>query len=121
MPKIYSNKKTINIPFPDKVFNLYLEKFNVKSIDELNDVNTFFVIKSCHNDFKIGSLSLDDFSSIGGYFFGKLKPTSKASPLGSILLDIGELSFYIRVSESKSKFSEISNFLSSIDEYFKNH
>ncbi|MDD4026914.1 MAG: hypothetical protein PHO75_01830 [Candidatus Shapirobacteria bacterium] len=121
MPTIYSNKKTINIPFPDKVFNLYLEKGKVKSIDELNDINTFFIIKSCHNDFKIGSLSLDDFSSIGGYLFGKLKTISKSSPLGSVLLDIGELSFYIRISESKSKFSEIGNFLSKIDEYFENH
>ena len=121
MPTIYSNKKTINIHFPDKVFNLYLEKFNVKSIDELNDINTFFIIKSCYNDFKIGSLSLDDFSGIGGYLFSKLKPTSKSSKLGSVLLDVGKLSFYIRISESKPKFSEIGNFLSNIDEYFKNH
>lgn len=121
MPTIYTNKETIEIPFPEEVFDSYLKKNNLKSEEELNDVNIFLIIKDCYKDFKIGSLSLDDFSSIGGYFFGKLRPNSKSSRLGGILLDIGELNFYIRNSESKPKFSEIINFLSSIDEYFKNH
>jgi len=121
MPTIYTNKETIEIPFPEEVFDSYLKKNNLKSEEELNDINIFLIIKDCYKDFKIGSLSLDDFSSIGGYFFGKLEPNSKSSRLGGILLDIGELNFYIRNSESKPKFSEISNFLSSIDEYFINH
>jgi hypothetical protein len=121
MPKFYSKNKTINISFPNKVFDLYLERFNVKSEDELNDQNIFFIIKDCYKDFKKGILSLDDFSSIGGYFFDKLKPSSKSSNFGSALLNIGELNFYIRNSESKPKFSEINNFLSDIDEFFESY
>ncbi|MDD2482992.1 MAG: hypothetical protein PHE32_03445 [Candidatus Shapirobacteria bacterium] len=121
MPKIYSNKKTINIPFPNKVFDLYLDKFKVKSEGELNDQNIFFIIKDCYKDFKEGSLSLDNFSSIGGYLFDKLKPSSKSSKFGSVLLDIGELNFYVRNTESKPKFSEINNFLSDIEEFFEKY
>ena len=121
MSIIYTNRETIEIPFPKKVFDSYLKKFNLNSEEELNNVNIFFVIKNCYKDFKIGILSLDDFSNIGGYFFGKLEPDSKSSRFGGVLLDIGELNFYIRNSNSKPKFTEISDFLSSIEEYFKNH
>jgi len=121
MPTIYTKGETIEIPFPKKAFNYYLKKNNLKSEKNLNDVNIFFIIKNCYKDFKKGILSLDDFSSIGGYFFGKLKPSSKSSKFGSVLLDIGELNFYIRNTESESKFSELSDFLSSIDEFFESY
>lgn len=121
MPTIYSKKETIEIPFPDKSFDFYLEKFNLKSIDELNDLNIFWIVKDTYKDFKKGSLSLDDFSSIGGYLFSELKPSSKSSKFGSVLLDIGELNFYIRNTESELKFSELNNFLSDIDEFFKSY
>ena len=121
MTKIYSNKKTINIPFPNKVFALYLDRFKVKSEGELNDQNIFFIIKDCYKDFKEGSLSLDNFSSIGGYLFDKLKPNSKSSKFGSVLLDIGELNFYTRNTDSDLKFSELNNFLSDIEEFFEKY
>ena len=34
---------------------------------------------------------------------------------------IGELNYYVRNSDSKQKFSNLDDFLSNIDEYFKNH
>ncbi len=118
MTKFYSNKKTIEVPFPDKVFKSYLDKFKVESEDKLNDVNIFEIIRQCYKDFKNGLLSLDDFSSIGGYLFDKLTNNTKDRSLGSVLLDIGELNFYVRDTNSEQKNSDMENFLSSIDRYF---
>ncbi len=121
MPKFYSAKNVIDVPFPDDVFELYLTKFNLKSESELNDINIFEIIKACYKDFKNGSLSLDDFSSIGGYLFDKLTNNTKDRRLGSVLLDIGELNFYIRESDPKREFLEVNNFLSGIDTFFEQY
>lgn len=118
MAKFYSNKKPIEIPFPEKIFETYLNKFKVESEDKLNDVNIFEIVRQCYKDFKNGSLSLDNFSSIGGYLFDKLTNNAKDRSLGSVLLDIGELNFYVRNTDSKQNNSDINNFLSSIDRYF---
>ena len=44
MPKFYSNEEVIEVPFPDKVFEIYLKRFNVESEDKLNDINIFEII-----------------------------------------------------------------------------
>lgn len=121
MPKFYSNEEIMEVPFSDKVFEIYLKRFSVESEDKLNDVNIFEIIKDCHRDFKKGSLSLDNFSSIGGYLFDKLTNNTKARKLGSILLDIGELNFYVRNSDSKQKFSDVGTFLFEIDKFFEEY
>ena len=118
MAKFYSDKNIIEIPFPDEIFEACLKRFKVKSEDNLNDINIFEIVKACYKDFKKGFLSLDDFSSIGGYLFDKLTNNTKDRRLGSVLLDIGELNFYIRESDPKRKFLEVSNFLSDIDNFF---
>jgi hypothetical protein len=121
MSKFYLDKKTIDVPFPDEIFEIYLKRFNVESEDKLNDVNIFEIVKACYRDFKKGFLALDDFSSIGGYLFDKLTNNTKDRRFGSVLLDIGELNFYIRVSGPKQKFLELNNFLSEIDNFFKQY
>jgi len=121
MTKFYSSKKTIEIPFPNKVFESYLDKLSIKSEEELNNISIFQIIKKCYQDFKSGSLSLDNFSSIGGYLFNKLTNDAKDRSLGSVLLDIGELNFYIRDTNSKQNNSGIDNFLSSINRYFEQY
>ena len=121
MPKFYSDKNTIDILFPEQIFEVYLKRFNVESEDKLNDVNIFEIVKASYEDFKKGVLSLDNFSSVGGYLFDKLTNSSKDRRLGCVLLNIGELNFYIRNTDSKQKFSEISGFLSNIDEFFEQY
>lgn len=121
MPKFYSDKNSIDVPFPDQVFGSYLKRFNVEFEDKLNDVSIFNIVKAGYEDFKKGTLSLDNFSSIGGYLFDKLTNNSKSRKLGCVLLDIGELNFYIRNTDSKQKKSEIGGFLSDIDEFFEQY
>lgn len=121
MPKFYLDKNIIEIPFPDEVFDFYLGKFGIESEDKLNDINIFEIIKVGYKDFKKGSLSLDNFSSIGGYLFDKLTNDIKSRKLGSILLNIGELNFYVRESDPKQKFVEVNNFLSDIDNFFEKY
>jgi hypothetical protein len=121
MSTIYTQKKTINIPFPEDKFSIYLKQSNIKTTDKFNEQNTFWLIKTCYQDFKIGKLTLDDFSSIGDYLWAQSDNKLKNSRLGSVLLNIGELNFYIRDTNPTSKFLELANFLSEIEEYFKNH
>ena len=121
MPKFYSNKNIIEVSFPDKIFEFYLRKLSLESEDKFNDVNIFEIVKICYKDFKRGSLSLDDFSSIGGYLFNKLTSSSRSRSLGGVLLDIGELNFYIRNSDSKQKFIDVDTILSNVDEFFEKY
>jgi hypothetical protein len=116
MTTIYTNNNTIEIPFPENKFNLYLKEFNVSSKKELSDISIFWITQKSYQDFKKGTLSLDDFSNIGGYLFNKVK--EKPSHLSTILLEIGELSFYIRNVDPK--LSELKESLLDIDKYFKN-
>jgi len=116
MTTIHTNKNTIEIPFPKNQFNLYLQEFNLKSEEELNNIAIFWIIQKSHQDFKKGFLSLDDFSSIGGYLFNKVK--EKPSHLATILLEIGELNFYVRNIDPK--LSEPKESLLNIDGYFEN-
>lgn len=114
MTTIYTNNNTIKTPFPKNQLNLYLQEFNLTSEEELNNISIFWIIKKSYQDFKKGSLSLDDFSSIGGYLFNKIK--ENPSHLATILLEIGELNFYIRNIDPK--LSEPKESLLDIDKYF---
>lgn len=106
----------------EEIIEIYLKKINLKSIEELNDQNSFNIIKIAYQDFRDEKLSFDDFSTLGEYLFNKLSSgMTRSSSYGSILLEIAELSDFIRIWNPNDNFINLTSALTSIDEYFRNH
>lgn len=106
-----------------KLIKIYLPKVGLKSTDEINDQNSFLIIKTGYQDFKNEKLSFDDFSTLGGYLFNHLSPgMAKSLEFGSLLLEIAELSDEIRNGDNyESKLDGVKWTLIKIDKYFENH
>jgi len=105
----------------EEIIEIYLKKVNLKSIKELNDQNSFNIIKIGYQDFRDGKIPFDDFSTLGEYLFNNLSSgMARSSSFGLILLEIAELSDYIRIWEDNNLIN-LTSALISIDEYFKNH
>jgi len=105
----------------EEIIEIYLKKVNLKSVGELNDQNSFNIIKTAYKDFRDEKLPFDDFSTLGEYLFNKLSSnTVKSSNFGLILLEIAELSDYIRIWNNNDLINLTSSLIN-IDEYFKNH
>lgn len=120
MPTIYSDDPTIDILFPEEKLNLYFKRLNLNSENELDDVKIELIFAMSFKDFKIGKLSLDDFSSIGGFLFNELSSgTMRSSRFGSVLSDTSELNYYIRSNISETSIKELGYLLISIEKYFK--
>lgn len=100
----------------EQVAKPYFSKFEIDSASDLNDQNSFLIIKSAYQDFINEELSFDDFSTLGEFLFSKLNPNSKSSSLGSILLEIAELSDFVR--EDKD-FVNLTGALKKFQTYFK--
>jgi hypothetical protein len=62
-----------------ELVKIYLPKIGLKSTDEINDQNSFWIIKSGYQDFRDEKLSFDDFSTLGGYLFNNLKSSMARS------------------------------------------
>lgn len=120
MSTIYSNNPTIDIPFPGDIFNSYLKKLNLNSENELDDVKTELIFAMAFKDFKIGKISLDNFSEISGCLFHKLKRgMMQSSHFGSVLLNASELNFYIRNFDSDTSIKNFTDFMTDVENYFK--
>ena len=100
----------------EQVAEPYFSKFGINSVGDLNDQNSFLIIKSAYQDFRNEKLSFDDFSTLGEFLFNKLNPNSKSSSLGSVLLEIAELSDFVR--EDKD-FVNLTGALKKLQSYFK--
>jgi hypothetical protein len=117
MTKILTSKGEINTGFPDKKFREYLNKLGLELMEDMSGDNVWRLIKLVFDDFKDGVLGFDDFCSIGNCLFGRLSPELKSSRLGSLLMDIWELSFYVRQSDSEPRYREVGEMLVRIEEY----
>jgi len=100
----------------ERISKPYFIKFGINLVDDLNDRNSFLIMKSAYQDFRNEKLSFDDFSTLGEFLFNKLNPNSKSSSLGSVLLEIAELSDFVR--EDKD-FLNLTGALKKIQFYFK--
>lgn len=106
----------------EEIIEIYLKKFNLKSIEKLNDQNSFNIIKTAYQDFRDEKLPFDDFSTLGEYLFNKLSSgMARSSSFGSILLEIAELSDCIRIWDQDDNLINLTSALLNIDRYFKNH
>lgn len=106
----------------EEVVKIYLKKVNLKSIEELNDQNIVKIIKIAYKDFRDEMLPFDDFSTLGEFLFYKLSSgMARSLNFGPILLEIAELSDFIRVGDFKEGLTNLTSSLISIDEYFKNN
>ena len=98
-----------------KIAKKYILKIGLKSIDQIDDQNSFWIIKTAYYDFKKETLSFDDFSTLGEFLFNKLTNKNKPFEFGNILLIITELSDNIRNTSS------INDDLKRIDRYFSQY
>lgn len=100
----------------EKIIKKYLSKVGLKSLEEIDDQNSFWIIKSAYKDFKEKKLSFEDFSTLGGFLFNNLKSTmAKSLEFGLLLLEIAELSDEIKIGNNTEES------LINIDKYFENH
>lgn len=107
-----------------EIIQKYIEKICLKSIEEINNQNSFQIIKTAYQDFQNEKLSFDDFSTLGEYIFNHSN-INKTSEFGLILLEIAELGEQIRKyndenSENyESKLDGVKETLIKLDQYFK--
>lgn len=100
----------------EQIIKDYLTKFDINSVENLNNQNSFLIIKAAYQDFKNEKISFDDFSTLGEFLFNKLNPILKSSELGTVLLEIAELSDFVR---SDNDFSNLTNSLKKFQSFFK--
>lgn len=107
-----------------EIIQKYTEKTGLKSIKEINNQNSFQIIKIAYQDFQNEELSFDDFSTLGEYLFN-YSNVNKSSEFGLILLEIGELGEQIRKYNNEddknyeSKLNGVKETLIKLDQYFK--
>ena len=107
-----------------EIIQKYIAKTELKSLEEINNQNSFQIIKTAYQDFKNEELPFDDFSTLGEYLFNH-PTTHKSLEFGSILLEIAELREQIRKynnEDSKSyesRLNGVKETLIKLDQYFK--
>ena len=100
MPSIHTDNKElplIEIPFPEEKYNTYLAKLPVTPSGEPTTQQKKHIFISAVDDFKKGTLSLDELSSIADNLWSSLNATEKATEdLADAMYAAAELNFYLR-------------------------
>lgn len=108
-----------------EIIQKYIIKVGLKSVEEINNQNSFEMIKIAYQDFQNEELSFDDFSTLGEGLFNHPN-INRSSEFGLILLEIGELGQQIRKynnEDSKSyesKLNGVKETLIKLEQYFNN-
>jgi hypothetical protein len=106
----------------EEIIEIYIKKINLESVQEVNDQNSFNIIKIAYKDFRDEKLPFDDFVTLGEYLFGRLSPKNKSSEFGLLLLEIAELGDEIRLDDHyESRIDGVKWTLIKLDKYFQNH
>ena len=107
-----------------EIIQKYINKIGLRSVEEINNQNSFQIVKTAYQDFQNEELSFDDFSTLGEYLFN-YSNVNKSSEFGLILLEIGELGEQIRkyndqdCENYQSKLNGVKETLIKLDQYFK--
>lgn len=118
MATIYGeNDVVVKIPFPEKKFQAYLKKLKVNKPEDLTPKQKQSVFITAIRDFKIGKLSLDEFSDMSGHIWQYTK--DKGSELMQQLYHAGELNYYVRHIEDKN--DTFVRFMKEVMDYYEKY
>jgi len=112
----WDSKQVIKIQFPQSKFDEYLKRAEHSDNKPLFPHFTRLVFRMAYDDFKLGSLSLDDFSSIGNHLWNH--EGNRDDELSSVLLWAAELNFYVR-NIHLNDYGNFPWFMAEINEYFE--
>ena len=114
------NDEIIEITFPDKKLQYYLNKLQVKDASMLAFSQKRKIFITSIKDFKLGKLSLDETSEIAGFLWNSLDIKEKNTDLADELYHFAELNYYVRhvTEENEGNFVW---FMSKAMKYYEKH
>lgn len=119
MPTTYFDNEKITTNFPNRKFNSYLKKLDLKSSEKLTLSDRHNILMRILDDFKSGKVCLDELSEMSDYLWSTIHG-KRDGELEIVLLEAAELSYYLRII-TKDYPGNFIMFLNDILDYYQKY
>lgn len=118
MSKIHHDEGVIEIEFPKDKFAKYMTEVKGNDVKELTNEQRHQIFMKAIEDWKKGTLFLEELSEIAGYMWS-YSGVDRSGELAEALYDCSEMNFYMRKSDKVGAL--FSKLLKGVMKYYDKH